>query len=63
VWPSSSLSGVSSLPCSVGMQWASSFWPLRLLVQRTMAMLCPVCLCTIEDGWCICPDLHREGVR
>jgi hypothetical protein len=63
VWPSSSSSGMSSLPCSVETQWVSSFWPLRPLVQRVVAMLRHVCFCTIEDERCVCPDLRREGVR
>jgi hypothetical protein len=50
VWPSFSLSSVSSLPCSVEMQWASSFWPLHQLVQHIVAMLRPMCFCTVEDG-------------
>jgi hypothetical protein len=61
VWPSSSLSGMSSLPYSAETQWASSFWPLRPLVQRAVATLRPMCFCTIEDGWCVCPDcVERE---
>jgi hypothetical protein len=33
------------------------------LVQCVVAMLRPVCFCTIEDGRRVCPDLRREGVR
>jgi hypothetical protein len=29
----------ASLPCSIGTQWASSFWPLHPLVQRAIATL------------------------
>jgi hypothetical protein len=36
--------------CSVEMQQALIFWPLHLLVLRSMAMLCPMCLCAIKDG-------------
>jgi hypothetical protein len=45
------------------MQQALIFWPLHLLVLCAMAMLCPVCLCAIEDGQHGHPDLRREGVR
>jgi hypothetical protein len=38
-------------------------WPLHPLVQHDVAMLCPVCDGTIEDGRCVRPDLRREGVR
>jgi hypothetical protein len=63
VRPSSSLSGVSSFPCSVEILWALSFWPLHLLVQHDVAILHPVCLCAVEYGRCVRPDLRREGVR
>jgi hypothetical protein len=63
VWPSSFLSGVSSLPCSTETQWALSFWPLCPLVRRAMAMLCPVCFCTVKDRRRVRMDLRREGVR
>jgi hypothetical protein len=48
---------------SVEMQQALIFWPLCLLVLRAVAMLCPMCLCAIEDGRHGCPKLCREGVR
>jgi glucan phosphoethanolaminetransferase (alkaline phosphatase superfamily) len=35
---------------SVEMQQALIFWPLRLLVLRVVAMLCPMCLYAIEDS-------------
>jgi hypothetical protein len=62
VWPSSSLSGMSSFPCSAKMQWALIFWPLHLLVQYVVVMLRPVCFHAIEDGWYRPLDSHREGV-
>jgi hypothetical protein len=40
-WPSSSLCGGNSLPCSAEMQQALIFWPFRLLVLRAMATLRP----------------------
>jgi hypothetical protein len=49
--------------CSAEMQQALMFWPLRLLVLRAIAMLCPMCLCAVEDGRHGRPDLRREGVR
>jgi hypothetical protein len=61
-WLSSSLSGGSSFPCSAEMQHVLIFWPLRLLVLRDVAMLRPVCLCAVEDGWYGRPGLRREGV-
>jgi hypothetical protein len=63
VRPYSSLSGVGSFPYSAEMQWALIFWPLHPLVQHAMAMFHPVCLCAIDDGWYVHPDLRREGVR
>jgi hypothetical protein len=54
---------VSSLPYSAEMQRVLSFWPLRPLVRRAMAMLHPVCFSTIEDGRRVHLDLRREGVR
>jgi hypothetical protein len=45
------------------MQQALIFWPLRLLVLRAMATLCPVRLYAVEDGRYGRPDLRREGVR
>jgi hypothetical protein len=50
-------------PCGAEMQHALIFWPLRLLVLRAVATLCPVRLCAIEDGRYGRPDLRREGVR
>jgi hypothetical protein len=47
---------------STEMQQTLIFWPLRLLVLRAVAMLCPVCLCAVEDGRHGRPDLRREGV-
>jgi hypothetical protein len=63
VRPSSSLSGVSSLPYSVETSWTSSFWHLHPLVQCAATMPCPVCFCAVEDGRCVRSDLRREGVR
>jgi hypothetical protein len=63
VRPSFSLSGVSNFPCSAEILWVLRFWPLHLLVQYVVAMLRPMCLCAVEDGLCVCPNLHREGVR
>jgi hypothetical protein len=60
VWPSSSLSSVSSFPCSAMM--SLSFWPLHPLVQHVVAMLHPVCFCAVEDGRYVHPDLRREGI-
>jgi hypothetical protein len=34
-----------------------------LASPSTVAMLHPVCFCTIKDGWHVCLDLPREGVR
>jgi hypothetical protein len=39
------------------MQQALICWPLRLQVLRAMVMLCPVCLCAMEDGRHGLPDL------
>jgi hypothetical protein len=39
------------------------FWPLRLLVLRIVVMLCPMCLCAVEDERHGRPDLRIEGVR
>jgi hypothetical protein len=39
------------------------FWPLHPLVQRVIAMLWPMHLCTIEDGRRVHLDLRREEVR
>jgi hypothetical protein len=65
VRPSSSLSDVSSFPCSAEILWALSFWPLPLhpLVQYASTMPRPVCFCAVEDGRCVRPDLRREGIR
>jgi hypothetical protein len=60
--PSSSLSGGNSSPCSALMQQALIFWPLRLLVLRAVAMLCPVRLYAVEVGRYGCLDLRREGL-
>jgi hypothetical protein len=60
VWPSSSLSSVSSFPYSAEMLRSLSFWPLRLLVQRAVAMLRPMCGYTVEDEGCVRPNLRRE---
>jgi hypothetical protein len=62
VMPSSSLSGANSVPYSAGTSRLLSFWPLRLLVQRAMAMSRPVCPCVIEDRMYVRPDLGGEGV-
>jgi hypothetical protein len=63
VRPSSFLSGGSSFPCSAEMQQALIFWPLHPLVQHVVAMLRPVCFCTVEDGRYGHPNLRREGSR
>jgi hypothetical protein len=34
---------------SAEMQQALIFWPLHLLVLHAVAMLCPMCLCAVED--------------
>jgi hypothetical protein len=62
VRPSSSLSGVSSFPCSAEMLWALSFWPLHPLVQRAVAILRPMRFCAVEDGRYVRLDLRRVGV-
>jgi hypothetical protein len=61
VRPYSFLFGVSSLPCSAETQWALSFWPLRPLVRRVVAMLRPMCFCTVEDGRLMCLNLQELG--
>jgi hypothetical protein len=62
VWPSSSLSGESSFPCSAEASWALSFWSLHPLVRRVVTMLRPVCFCAVEGGRYVRLDLCREGV-
>jgi hypothetical protein len=32
------------------------------MVRRVVAMLHPVCFCTIKDGWCVRLNLRREGL-
>jgi hypothetical protein len=63
VWSSFFLSGGSSFPCSIEMQWALIFWPLHPLVQHVVAMLRPVCFCAVQDEQYMHPDSCREGGR